>query len=115
MKILNLLIILLLVSSCAHYNPRPWTKHEKTALIWSCAASAADMYTTTQFLKEEGTYEINPLLGEHPSDAEVIGVLVTAQVLAIWISHYFPDLRIPLLCGKGAVHTGFAVHNTTLY
>lgn len=114
MKKIILVVIALLVSSCA-YSPRPWTQNEKVALGWSVAASLADMYTTTRALDEEGTYETNPILGKHPSDGEVFVALISSEVITVLIAHYWPDFRIPLLCGKAALNTGFAVHNTRLY
>lgn len=115
MKKVGVLVIgLLTCASCAYYNPKPWTQEEKVALGWSCLASAADMYTTTRFLDNEENWEINPILGKHPSDTEVYLVLGLSQVLTVVTAHCFPDLRVPLICGKAAVNTAFAMHNTTL-
>ncbi len=114
MKKLLIVIALLLLPSCAHYNPRPWTTGEKTALAWSCVASVADMYTTHRFLDNPNNWETNPMLGERPSDGEVIMFLGVSQLITIGLSHYFPDLRIPLLCVKGSLNTINTIGNTQL-
>ena len=116
MKPLFIIMFLLSLASCAHFepNPRPWTKHEKVALGWSCLASVADMYTTTKALNNPSNWERNSMLGRHPSDQEVVVFLSVTQLVTIGISHWFPDLRIPFLCVKGTVNTVNALGNTRL-
>lgn len=56
---------------------------------------------------------MNPLYGEHPSDAELAGYLALSELIVIGIVHYFPEWnsRYWLLGGKAAVNTGCALHN----
>ena len=105
------IIVCLLLIGCA---TRPWTTQEKILLGASCLATVADTYTTTRFLDNEDNWEINPMLGRHPSDTKVVIYMFSSQMIVVLLAHYFPSLRIPLLGTKTVVNTGFALHNTTL-
>jgi len=81
----------------------------------SIAASAADAYTTTRFLDNKNNRELNPIMGQHPSDARVYITQAISQVLFTLVLHYFlPDYRATALWGKTVFNGGLAVHNSTL-
>ena len=106
---LTLLILILTLTACAH-NPRPWRTTEKTLLVASTLAAAADYYTSERIM-DRGGRELNPLIGEHPSDAKLGFYMLGTQTLTVIISHYIPCLRKPLLGVKTAVNAGFAIRN----
>lgn len=110
-SILISFIIGLLLTACA--SPRPWTKKEKIAAGFFLIAHTADAITTSQ-LNDNGNYELNPLLGKHPSDTEVCIYFSITAIGALTLSHFYPNLREPLLYGYGGLNTGLAIHNHKL-
>lgn len=103
--------LLLLSTSCVTMNPRPWTTEEKIALGLSVVATAADAYTTMEILDTPGGYEMNPMLGRHPSDEKVVVFLGLSEVLTALVAHYIPDWRLGILAGKAAVNGHAAWRN----
>jgi len=110
--ILIFLIIILLFTACA--SPRPWTKPEKVAAGYFILGHSADALSTEKMLDNPNNYETNPILGEHPSDAEVITYFSLTAIAALTISHFYPKLRFPLLSIFGTTGFGYAIHNNQL-
>ena len=106
---LTLLLLILTLTACAH-NPRPWTPAEKALLVTSTLAAAADYYTSERIM-DRGGRELNPIIGEYPSDAKLGFYMLGTQTLTVIISHYISCLRKPLLGFKTVVNTGFAIRN----
>ncbi len=106
------LITILLFTRCA--SPRPWTKHEKVAAGYFILGHSADALSTEKMLDNLNNYEINPILGEHPSDTKIITYFSFTGIAALTISHFYPELRIPLLSIYGTVNFGLAIHNKRL-
>ena len=104
----TLIIAVVLLSGCS------WSKSDIAWGVASTLATGADFYTTSEFLENPNNYELNPILGKHPSSSEVFMVLATGQVITLTLAHFFPKLRPYLLGGKTAINTGFAIHNTQL-
>ena len=102
------LVIILLLTGCA--TVRPWTTEEKVLLGVSCLATVADITTTLDML-DNGGWEINPMMGEHPSDSQVVAIMATTQILTIIVAHYWPDFRKWILGIKTGVNTAFAFGN----
>ena len=115
-KMKSLLIIIALslitLTGCAT-SPRPWSTTEKTMLAASCLAMVADTYTTIDML-DRGHYEMNPMMGEYPSNGTVISVMALTQVAAAVLAHYWPAFRTWGLGGKTVFNAGLAFHNTQL-
>ena len=59
-----------------------WTRQEKRAFALSAIAHSLDLYTS---LKSEGCIEKNPILGEDPSDAALVGVKLFALGFEWWL------------------------------
>ena len=114
-KILLLaLVTLVFLPGCASLpKPRPWTREEKALLVVSILAAGADLYTTEQAL-DRGNYEMNPLIGEYPTDTELMIKLPVLQVSYWVLCHYWPQMRMGLLGCKIAINTGNAIHNNKL-
>ena len=123
MKYPLIIILLMTITGCAT-APRPWTPGEKTVLGWSVLASALDGYTTIQFLKNPNNYEVNPIMGKHPSNGKVIITLGLSELIAVAISHWYPvidfpligkvNMRYGLLGMKAMVNSACAINNTQL-
>ena len=108
-----LIIMLITITGCA--SAKPWTTAEKAMLVASCVAAGADAYTTIQGLNN-GCSEAQPVMGEDPSNAVVIGFTGIIQAAFIIAAHYwFPDYRMWILGGKTIANTGCAVWNSTQY
>ena len=108
------LVTLVLLPGCASLpKPRPWTTEEKVLLVGSILAAGADLYTTKK-MRDRGHDEINPLIGEHPTDTELMIKLPVLQ-LSYWVlCHYWPQMRTGLLGCKITINTGNAIHNSRL-
>ena len=124
-KISILIIGLMLMAGCGHMStPRPWTTGEKVMLGWSVLASAADYYTTTEALNNPDVYEANFFMGRHPSNGKVAIFIGVSELIAIAVSHWYPDIELPLigkvnmrygyLGAKAALNTGCAINNSQL-
>ena len=114
-KILVCLFLLVcLFPSLARAEIRPWSDDEKILLFWSCLASVADQYTTCRALSNDNNWEINPMLGRRPSNEKVVIYLSVSQIVTVLVTHFWPDMRIPLLTGKATINTTFAIHNHNL-
>ena len=112
--LLMVLVTLVLLPGCASLpKPRPWTTEEKVLLAVSVLAAGADLYTTKQML-DRGYDEINPLIGKHPTDTELM-IKFPICALSYWcLCHYLPQVRTGLLGCKITINTGFAIHNNGL-
>jgi len=112
MKVIALLCVVLLVSSCA-YMPKaePWTNGDKALLAASVLAVAADAYTTKRMLNNPDNYEVNPIMGKHPSDTKIYITLGAFHALVVAVAHYWKPVRKPILAVKTGINTGCAIHN----
>ena len=104
----TLIIFVIFISGCS------WSKSDIAWGVASTLATGADVYTTSQFLENPSNYEMNPILGKHPSNSEVFVVLATSQIIVLTIAHFYPKLRPYILSGKTAINTSFAIHNSRL-
>ena len=79
----------------------------------SCLATIADTVTTLDML-DEGNWEINPMMGKHPTDGQVIITMGITQALTIVLAHWWDDFRSWILGVKTGINAGFAFHNMRL-
>ena len=114
MKPLVIILILgLLMSACATAKPGQWSSSDKRLAQVSIFATAADAYTSMRALDNPNNRELSPILGEHPSDARLVGTLAASQLIVLGLAHYFPKLRRTLLIGTIGAH-GIAAGNNAL-
>ena len=71
-------------------------------IFWTLAA--ADVWTTHRGLKEPGTYEVNPLLGKHPSLEKLI---ITKVVLGTIMLNNYESWEVNAI---NIIHV-YVVHN----
>jgi len=120
--VIGFLIAVFLVISCdllcgctyIKPNPRPWTMEEKQAAVYFTVGHLLDAYTTEKFLDKPQFYEMNPILGKHPSDEKVILYFGITEIGALTIAHFWPWLRKPLLFSYGTTGIYWARHNYRL-
>ena len=112
MKYAPIILILILMTGCIHV--RPWTPQEKALLGASWVAAGADYSTTRNALENPNNYEINPIMGEHPSDTGLVTYMLSSQIIATGLAHFFPKYRKMLLGGKTVVNTACAINNSQL-
>ena len=103
-----LIILCLLLSACASWTPR-----EKLAGASFLAAHTANYYSTQEMLKG-GHYELNPILGEHPSDRKCLVYFSLTGIGALVVAHLWEDAREWILWGYGGVNATWAVHDRGL-
>ena len=108
MKKYTPIILIILLSGCS------WSKSDIAWGVASTLATGADFYTTSEFLENPNNYEMNPILGKHPSNSEVFMVLATSQIIVLTIAHFCPTLRPYILGGKTAISGGWAIYNSRL-
>ena len=115
-KYLALIVIITLLSGCASLkpNPRPWTNREKAAAGFFLAGHTLDAFSTEAFLDKPGYYELNPIMGEHPSDRKVIIYFSITGIIALAICHLYPKLRAPVLMTYGGINWYWALHNYSM-
>ena len=104
----TLIIVVVLISGCS------WSKSDIAWGVASTLATGADFYTTSKMLENPNNYEMNPILGKHPSNSEVFMVLATSQIIVLTIAHFCPTLRPYILGGKTAISGGWAIYNSRL-
>jgi len=108
-RIISLLLVMCMCTGCAS-----WSAWDKTLGVTSTLATAADAYTTCRMLNNPNNYEVNPILGKHPSNVEVITTLAAGQAFVLMIAHLVPSWRKYILGGKTVLNGSLAIHNTTL-
>jgi hypothetical protein len=114
--------LLLVTASCASpSSQRPWTGGEQVAAILFTGAAVWNLCETERLLDNPNSVELNPIYGERPSDARLIGSFAVSHALALTIGHYIPTITMPLfgqcelrksiVYGKGLLNTGLAIHD----
>ena len=99
----------LLLSSCTSWTPR-----EKVAGAFFVAAHTANYYSTTEMLNNPDNWEVNPGLGEHPSDRKCLVYFSLTGAGALIVAHFWKDARQWLLWGYGGVNAYWTVHDSGL-
>jgi hypothetical protein len=65
-------------------------------------------------LDDPDNWEMNPMLGRHPDNEQVVIYLSFSQIVTVIIAHFWPDMRKYLLTGKACINTGCAINNYNL-
>ncbi len=112
-KVLFLIVLAIALSGCAPHPVVPYDTAEKVLLGAVVGGQIWDLASTEQKLGE-GCIEANPILGEHPSDAALVG----SKVLAIWITYLGANaidnhaMRKIFLGAISAIGIGAGIHNS---
>ena len=112
-RLLALLLVSVFFVSCA--APRAWTKDKKMAAGFFLTGLGADMYSTKKLVDEPDKFrETNSFLGDHPSDSDIAVYTGIVAGLILFICHYWPEGRMPILTIGGLIEFGCAYHNYDL-
>jgi hypothetical protein len=104
---------------CTQWCKPFWKSLPKEEYVYFAAASL-DMLTTLDIKHHPELHETNFILGEHPSDAKVIGWFILTDALHAGITYELVDNDVPKPIIKAweyisiGVETGYAVHNYKL-
>ncbi|HUV85113.1 MAG TPA: hypothetical protein VMV86_05340 [Methanosarcinales archaeon] len=107
-------LLFLFSSGCTSLTPHPraWTTSEKKAAIFYIVAHTANALTTEAHQNQpELYYEVNPILGRHPSDLEIGGYFSLTGIITLGVTHLYPELREPVLYGYGAINCHWTIHD----
>ena len=93
MKKLTSILLLLSLSNCALLqHPDKWSKEDKTREVTWLTLHTIDCGTTLDIADQQNKYyEINPLLGEHPSRSKVYKYMLVTAILHPIIVNYLPS------------------------
>jgi hypothetical protein len=79
------------------------------------AGQAADAIETVKALQRPGVQESNPVYGDHPSMARIVGTkaatMIPTAVLLDKLYHHHPKIAMTLAGSIGALGAGLALHN----
>ena len=104
----TLIIFIIFISGCS------WSKSDIAWGVAATLATGADFYTTSEFLESPSNYEMNPILGKHPSNSEIFMALATSQIIVLTLVHFYPKLRPYILPAKSVWNGGLAINNSRL-
>jgi len=108
--ILILITTVLIATGCG----TPYTPAQQRAFALYTAATAADLITTRQGL-QQGCREMNPFLGDYPSDRELIAFKGIMTGVLWGLGEIFPASREQIWSWAAIVSGGAAIWNTTQY
>ena len=91
--VLAMLFVLLTVTpACAE-----WNDTTKSLFVAHSVLKLIDMRQTLDIAHLQGAYEVNPWLGEHPSDAKIYQYAAVSYALTWWLVGYLDspwDVRL---------------------
>jgi len=112
----SILLFFFVLMGCA--TPTEWTKGDKIAAGYFLLGHTADFLTTERNLDGTDTfsfYEMNPILGKHPSDTELMFYVSLSAIGGLMIAHFCPKYRKLMLGAYGTANWGCAIHNQELW
>jgi len=111
----SILIIVLgcLLCSCATFkNADPWTGEQIVLQSVAAVLKVADWGTTLDIVeKADRYYEVNPVLGKHPSKNEVNKYFMVSMGTQILITHLLPSEYRNWWLGSNILISGYWVKN----
>ena len=90
-KLMAAVLLFAVMVNCCHAQESPLTKEQSTWVYrGTLAVMAVDMVQSWHF--QQGYYETNPILGKHPSKAQVAAYFATFAGL-VTLAHYRMEQR----------------------
>mgnify|MGYP003351641467 CR=1 FL=1 len=108
--------VLICFSTLTWADNRVWTTEEKTWLGTASATTVADWATTRNLTRRygEGYHENNPILGKHPSTAQVDLYFITSGLLGYAIADNLDRHRTTFLQAWTAVGIFYTNRNLNI-
>lgn len=99
-------LVAVATSGCSSWAPR-----DRALGAFAVGCHAVDLYQT-EWALENGFRERNPLLDDHPSDAELVGFKLAALGAGSWLFNKIdPEARTPLLVVATLPCVFVVIHN----
>ncbi len=117
----TLLLLAMPVSACAADDWFSWDKTNTILQVPMTLTMTVDMMPTLSIdyysgsPTDPGAYEVNPILGRHPSDSEIVTYFVGMLATRILVTWVLPPRWSHVFQGMFIVHdVGIIVHNRIL-
>ena len=111
--------MILLMANFANASVSTWDNTDTALQCVNGALFVADTLQTLDIKNHKGMYETNPILGKHPSDANVIGYFIGTFAIHTGVSYYLPDLlfepKTASLFRKGIITLSIGVESAVIY
>jgi hypothetical protein len=107
-------ILAVCLLSCFTAQASEWDKTEKGLLIAAETLLVMDMQQTLQ-IEGKGLRELNPILGEHPSNAKIYGYFALSGLVTYAIADRLsPEWRKMYLSGVVGFQIAIVKHNVQM-
>ena len=114
MKHLTTLIILIMLTGCAHHPLEGWDTKDKVLLGTFAALHTVDLFQTREIQRDNnGYYEMNPLYDGLTRDQTTAAMLAGYGLLYL-AANYIPKYRTPILVGANIVSGVCVINNHSI-
>ena len=93
----RLLIAIIAIACLSGCCVQEWIRTDRQLWYTWTALKTADTIQTLHISKSKAYYEVNPILGEDPSQEAVIGYMVSTWLAATLLADKFPAMRRAIL------------------
>ena len=105
------ILIILSLCGCAHIRPDHWDKVEIGQAVVLTALMAVDYGQSSMIVRNpDRYYEINPILGDHPTQGAVNAYFPIAWAVKLAVAHFLPHpwrkAWLAFWAGESAVMVG---------
>ena len=105
--------VLALPSDCKAADA--WSTTDKALATAFVAGSIADWRQTRDIANHPDIHEVNPFLGDHPSNSRIDTFFVASRLITLGAAHFLPGkYRTPFLTGAVAIQVGYVANNAHL-
>ncbi|MBW2178751.1 MAG: hypothetical protein JRG81_00015 [Deltaproteobacteria bacterium] len=111
-KLITICILCIFFSSCATFNPDPWTKDQIIMQGVLSSLNIVDWGQTLDIADRPDEYrEINPILGDHPDRGDVNIYFASTMILKVLVTHLLPTEYREYWLGGNIALSGYFVHH----
>lgn len=114
--LLSFILFVLLLTSYPGYAADPWSRQDIGLEVGYQLLHVIDWGQTRQIAKQpDKYYEMNPILGEHPSVGRVDAYMALSGLLHVGVTHFLPKEYRPWFQGITIViKGGLVAHNFSI-
>lgn len=88
-KALCLLLVLCSHALCG--AAEPWDKTDKTLLATGLVLKTVDYFQTQEVARDPDRWEVNPVMGKHPSRGKVNRYFAVSAIVQWGVAHFLPS------------------------